>query len=98
MRDFPFKVLESNQNIEKREFSSSLEHEELLWHRDAEDRLIRLVSGSGWFLQLDDQKPAEILPEGSHFVPAGVWHRLLKLPSATNLVILVLKRRVNETA
>jgi quercetin dioxygenase-like cupin family protein len=95
LSNFPFKTLELSQDFEKRKFSAFLDHEELSWHRDKENRTIEVIFGSGWFLQLDDQKPVLISVGSSQFIPSGTWHRLLKLPNATDLIICIFKQRVN---
>lgn len=91
MKNFPFETLHSAGGLEIRKFSAFLEEDELSWHRDREDRVVTLLSGSGWMLQLDESKPILMSPGKDFFVPAGVWHRAIRLNESTDLVVQVLK-------
>lgn len=90
--ELPFDILKYTPNLEVRKFSAELEEEETKWHRDAEDRLVRKVSGEGWLIQVDNQLPIALRNNESHFIPAGVWHRVIRTDRATDLVIQVHKR------
>ena len=57
-------------------FDPNLENDELKWHIDKEDRLIKPEEKTDWKIQLDNKLPAEI--SGEIFIPAGVWHRIIK--------------------
>jgi len=58
-----------------RKFSQDIDPTELLWHRDLKNREIKLLEGSGWKIQIDNELPSEI---DSFFIPKKVWHRLIK--------------------
>jgi len=88
----PFEVTKLTDELEIRKFFAGVETEELKWHRDPEDRLFKKISGDGWLLQLDNEMPIPIRVHESHFIPAGIWHRVIKTPSATDLVIQLHKR------
>lgn len=92
MADLPFKTLKQTPEVEIRKFSCNLDEEELSWHRDREDRLVALVSGTGWLLQLDEKKPVALMMQESHLIPSGVWHRLIRMQNATDLTIQIFKR------
>lgn len=62
-----------NSNI--RTISQDVSQEELVWHRDKEDRIVHRISGEGWLIQFDNQLPIEI---DNVFVPAEAWHRVIK--------------------
>ena len=65
-------------NVKVRTFSGNTIDEELVWHRDANDRLVEVVSSSGWQLQLEDELP-RVMNEGDKFwIPRDEWHRLIK--------------------
>lgn len=68
-----------------RNFSSEVEPIDLKWHRDLEDRWIQAKESTDWLIQLDNQLPASLNEET--FIPAGVWHRLLKGTGELNLNI-----------
>lgn len=90
--ELPFELLKYTPEIEVRRFDAKLTEEETQWHRDAEDRLVRKISGDGWLIQLDDKIPVPLRYNESHFIPAGVWHRAIRTNVATDLVIQVQKR------
>ena len=60
-----------------RTFTDSIE-EELVWHRDENDRRITIVEGKGWKLQLDNELPEELIEGQSYFITAFEYHRLVK--------------------
>jgi len=94
MKKLPFKetILELNSKYTKvlREFNENLDHEDLYWHKDKEDRLIEVKEGSGWYLQLENELP-QLMIEGLNFqIPKNTWHRIIN-KNSTNLVIEVRK-------
>ena len=76
MVEFPFKEEKVSDNVFMRVFYPELETEDLKWHIDLEDRVIRVVENTDWKFQFDNQLPIPF--SGEIFVPAGVWHRLIK--------------------
>ncbi len=60
-----------------RTFSKDTPAHELVWHRDREDRLVKVLSedSKGWMVQLDNELP---IPLTEVFIPAGVYHRVIK--------------------
>ena len=78
MKKFPFKQKKLTKNALLREFSSDGDSEELIWHRDHQDRSVFVLESGGWRLQKDDELPV-LLEEGSqYFIEAGSWHRVIK--------------------
>ena len=68
-------------------FSSDVDGEELVWHRDREDRKITVLEGEGWQFQFNGSLPFE-LTEGRKFnIPEGMYHRVIK--GKTYLVLKV---------
>ena len=61
-----------------RVFTESIEDEELKWHRDREDRIVKVLESNKWFLQMDDQLPVELLVGESYHIPQGAYHRVIK--------------------
>lgn len=86
---YPFRERHLSPSRLLREFSRNVPSDELVWHRDREDRLVRAVKGSGWFLQLDGDLPRPIRLGESHYIPAGSWHRMLRSPGADTLRLVV---------
>jgi hypothetical protein len=54
--------------------------------------MFRLISGNGWLFQKDNELPVPIRFCESYFIPAGVWHRAIKTPGASDMVIQLHKR------
>jgi hypothetical protein len=73
----PFEEIKSEDSY-IRKFSKNTEDSELVWHRDREDRIIKVVKSGGWFFQYEDQLPFR-LKEGSEIkVLKGEYHRVIK--------------------
>ena len=64
--------------IKYRRFEETVSDEELVWHRDENDRRITIVEGKGWKLQLDNELPEELIEGQSYFITAFEYHRLVK--------------------
>ena len=76
-----------NENTLLRGFSSNIKKDQLVWHRDAESRLIVVVEGTGWQFQRDNELPT-LLSEGDRVsVSPGEYHRLIK--GDTDLVVII---------
>ena len=59
-------------------FSSNVLSEELVWHRDKEDREVEVLEGEGWQFQYENCLPY-LLEEGMIFdIPKGEYHRLIR--------------------
>ena len=95
LRQTPYETVSEIENFEIRRFKSNFQDHELDWHRDREDRLVRPTEGFGWFLQIDDRLPVQLLIGKSYYIPAGVWHRTIKTNAATDLVVEIHKKGVN---
>lgn len=63
------------QDLIVRKFSQDIDPTELLWHRDLKNREIKVVEGSGWKIQIDNNLPQNI---DSVIIPKEVWHRVIK--------------------
>ena len=76
----PYKQIAISKSSFIREFSGDVDPEELVWHRDREDRLIKVTESSGWKFQRDNEMPVEMSPGDEFFIPALEWHRVIKGP------------------
>ena len=65
-------------NTVYRRFEGTVDESDLVWHRDANDRQIKVLEGKGWKLQLDNELPEELIPGNSYFIQAEEYHRLVK--------------------
>ena len=96
MKKFPFTQTQLDENRVMRYFSKDLADSELIWHRDRESRVVRMVEGKGWYLQLDGKLPKPIRLGESYRIPAGNWHRLIRRPDSSNLTVIVEKMKKGD--
>ena len=61
-----------------RTFRSHVSDSELIWHMDRHMRMVTVVSGENWKLQLDNQLPELLKPGETYQIPAEYYHRLIK--------------------
>ena len=76
-----------DENAFLRTFSVNCNASELEWHRDAQDRLVEVISGKGWKFQYDNCLPATIKPGDKIIVEKNEWHRIIK--GSTDLIVVV---------
>ena len=74
----PYKIIEEGNDYQIRRFGIDIDDEELLWHRDKEDRLIEVLSGSGWYLQKENLLPEKLKINENDFIRNREWHRIIK--------------------
>ena len=74
----PYKEVHVSGKLYLREFKSTVNEEELIWHLDKEDRIISVVKGSNWKLQLDNQLPVKLSENKEYHIPKLTYHRLIK--------------------
>tara|TARA_R100001126_G_C4840068_1_gene156422 strand:+ start:466 stop:717 length:252 start_codon:yes stop_codon:yes gene_type:complete len=63
------------ENNDIRFFSKNTNEEELVWHRDLEDRIIEPLHETDWKFQYDNNVPESLK---RLFIRKGVYHRLIK--------------------
>ena len=83
---YPFTELKE-QDYYIREFSQEVPEEELVWHRDREDRIVEPLHTTDWKLQLDDELP--VIIDKPIFIKRENFHRLIK--GTKNLKIRITK-------
>ena len=77
VNDLPFdEINEGNKKI--RVFSENTESDDLKWHRDREDRLVTVLEGQGWEIQMDNELPKSLTKGQKYIIPEGVYHRIIK--------------------
>ena len=69
-----------------REFSPNTQQYELSWHQDQFDRIVLVLSGNSWKLQMDNEIPQNLVPGEKYYIPKNTYHRLIKGPN-----ILIIK-------
>ena len=73
----PYNQVETQECI-YRVFSEDVETEELVWHRDRRDRLVKVIGGKNWKLQMENELPFDLEEDESYFIPRETYHRILK--------------------
>jgi len=61
-----------------RTFNAAVHSDELIWHRDKQDREVTVLSGKDWQLQLDNALPVILEENKTYHIPKYVYHRVLK--------------------
>jgi len=69
--------------------------DEYVWHRDVNDRMIKVLDGSGWKFQFDNELPFDINKYDEFFVPKMVFHRII--PGKTSLRIRIYEMAEEST-
>ena len=84
----PYQEIQQGE-ITIRTFKKDVQDDELVWHRDREDREVRVVKGSGWQFQREDHLPI-LLREGDVIqIKKEEWHRIIK--GRTDLIVEITK-------
>ena len=74
-----------------RTFDDNVPEQELVWHRDREDRIVEVLEGQGWSFQRDNELPFELNVGDVFEIDQMVYHRLIK--GTTSLKIRIKERR-----
>jgi len=61
--------------ISIRSFDQNVPEEELVWHRDREDRIVKALHQTDWQVQLENELPTTLT---EIFIPQGLYHRVIK--------------------
>jgi quercetin dioxygenase-like cupin family protein len=61
-----------------RTFDENLNEQELIWHRDKNNREIAVLAGGGWQLQMDNKLPQELKAGNLYYINKEEYHRLIK--------------------
>ena len=88
MSNFPFTEKKIGESL-IRKFSESVDSSELVWHRDRQNRVVRVLNGVNWKIQIENNLPENLIPGKSYFIPKGGYHRILK--GKSNLVVEILE-------
>ena len=88
---YPFSEIHLSSNKRQRTFDANVDIEELTWHRDATDRLVKVVEASGWYLQLDDKLPVLLNVGDVHQIPATIWHRVIRRQDSGKLIVEIIE-------
>ena len=67
-------------------FSKEVNQEDLVWHRDREDRLVESIYPTDWLIQLDGELPISL--NSIIKIDKSRWHRLIKGSGDLNIKII----------
>lgn len=87
--NFPFTEKQLSKKIFLREFKRDVVSDELIWHMDREDRYVKVISGKGWELQMDNELPRLLKENTIYFIPKYTYHRVIK--GETDLIVEIKK-------
>ncbi len=74
----PYKDTPLDEDRFIRKFYHSIDDEELIWHRDKKNRIVKVLEGEGWFLQFEDKLPEEMKRNEEYTITAETYHRIIK--------------------
>lgn len=83
----PYVEHKLNNNRFLRTFSKDVLSEELVWHRDRENRIVEVLEGEGWEIQLEDRLPEPLVKGKEYVIPAYTFHRIKRGTSDLTLKI-----------
>ena len=89
----PYKEIE-NGNIVRRTFSENIPENELVWHRDHEDRVVLPLNENDWMVQFDNELPRKLNVGEEFFIPKETFHRVIK--GSGELVVEIIKTEFNN--
>jgi len=74
---FPFqeKIID---NVHYRKFSRFTNNDEMVWHRDKEDRYVKVLNDNDWEFQFDNELPFPLKEGSIYFIPKMKYHRVIK--------------------
>ena len=85
----PFEDFENSitDKVFTRVIKEDVKQEQLIWHMDKKDRIVKVVYGIGWKLQNDNELPTELEIGQNYHINKGMFHRLHKGNSELKLEI-----------
>jgi len=75
------------QNMRLRRFKVEDLNEDSTWHRDRKTRLVEVIQGKGWKIQVDNKLPLTMNEGDVYRIPGNMWHRII--PAESDLVVLI---------
>lgn len=69
---------EINGDLIKRNFEENVDVDDLVWHRDKRDRLVTVLEGSNWYLQMENELPVLLEKNQQYFIPKEQFHRVIR--------------------
>jgi len=79
------------KNSFKRVLSCDVETDELVWHRDKQNRLVEIIQAGGWKFQSEDELPISLSDGMKIYIPKYSFHRVIK--GSEDLIILITEEK-----
>lgn len=76
-----------NNGVFLRTFSKDVLSEELVWHRDHNDRIVEVLGGENWEIQFENQLPQTLKIGEEYVIPAYTYHRIKR--GTTDLLVKI---------
>jgi hypothetical protein len=70
-----------------RKFDKDIDDVKLIWHKDKRTRIITVIEGKEWKLQLDEFLPITLEKNKQYKIPKETYHRILK--GKENLILKI---------
>jgi len=74
----PYKEHINKSGKHIRIFDYNVKENELVWHRDREDRIVTALNENDWLFQFEDELPQKLKINESIFIKSGTYHRVIK--------------------
>lgn len=74
-------------------FSKTIDENELVWHRDVQDRELAIIEGKDWMLQLENCLPIQLKETDKYKIEGMTYHRLIR--GTTDLVVEILEKNAD---
>ena len=87
VEDKPYNQKNLNNGVFLRTFSKDLLSEELVWHRDTNDRIVEVLEGENWEIQFENQLPKSLEVGEEYVIPAYTFHRIKR--GTTDLTVRI---------
>ena len=76
VNDKPYAQKNLNNGVFLRTFSKDTLTEELVWHRDRNDRIVEVLEGENWEIQFENTLPKSLKKGEKYVIPAYTYHRI----------------------
>ena len=83
----PYEQKNLNNGVFLRTFSKDVLSEELIWHRDHNDRIVEVLEGENWEIQFENKLPQTLKVGEEYVIPAYTYHRIKR--GTTDLVVRI---------
>ena len=76
----PFEDFENSiyDKVFTRVFRESVKDKQLIWHKDRKDRVVKVIYGTGWKLQYDNELPTDLEVGQNYYIKKEQFHRIHK--------------------